>query len=260
MTRRGTSALMLTAQLGDLRAMKILLKTGKINIELNNVDHETALTAAVKSGHNDAAILLILYGANPFKRDYLDKTAFFYAADKSLRELIKPILFSEHCNDENLAIRFCGKTIFNYADDKFVGEVDSAFRYGPCLAHIDHMDQKIYYGTTAMCNLYPKVFGDKDTLLMKIIEVCSDKTAIVLMDQVEVNSLVNVPNLRLSPLMLAILRNMPLTVNFLLKAGASTSYRNILGETPLSHAKKIGNEAIIKILKKCNEKIIECSK
>jgi 26S proteasome non-ATPase regulatory subunit 10 len=86
--KRGQLALHRAAAVGSVPMIKLLLEKGKSPLNATDVDGWTALHHAVSEGHGDAALCLLLAGAEWDKEDREGKRALDWAPDGKTRSFI----------------------------------------------------------------------------------------------------------------------------------------------------------------------------
>jgi 26S proteasome non-ATPase regulatory subunit 10 len=86
--KRGQLPLHRAAAVGSVPMLKLLLEVGKSPLNATDVDGWTALHHAVSEGHGDAALMLLLAGAEFDKEDGEGKRALDLAPDSKTRKFI----------------------------------------------------------------------------------------------------------------------------------------------------------------------------
>jgi 26S proteasome non-ATPase regulatory subunit 10 len=86
--KRGQLPLHRAAAVGSVPMMRLLLEQGKSPLNATDVDGMTALHHAVSEGHGDAALLLLVQGADWEKEDGQGRRALEYCPDAKTRRFI----------------------------------------------------------------------------------------------------------------------------------------------------------------------------
>jgi len=242
MDSKGNTALHTAALVNDPDLVRFLLFKGA-NPDLKNFDGDTPLHIAIKNDCKDCAYLLSAEKSNIFSRDGNGKTALQVALEKG--ERYYGIVINQNTGnllDEN------NRNLVHYVIET---ENETALRY--CIKNNIPLSYIDVDGYTPLKLAYKKNSEKGITLAsMLLMAGCTPERS----EYGYFEDCMKTRNVSIrfddgqTPLHYAAIYGHTAIAEYLLKNGASTQAKDILGSTPLHEAVRYGNTAIVKLLLK----------